>query len=293
MTRNLDYGLVTFTRSPSFAATTVLQFLDSRPDLKTVFLVHSGKHSAPEMVEGIQSACAGHAAHAVSFEDLGRAEETEKLAAAPSAELCLIAVDLCRMLSNRLDSRLDKIQVRKRAAAKICVDPVPYIARPWQVYFPYSLLNKTWLGYNHSYAIEGEWGKYKDGKRGNPCDVDLIAPQIAPATFIDYCCWFEQPEVYTEPVSEQMRREYERYKAELFETESGIKALLAKLHKFVQGWCPWRTIPLDLKKLYQPGWGRVVKTDLPLDTYLYGEMMEVVNHTNALTRRLYDDQNNL
>lgn len=288
MTRNLDHGIVAFTRNPSFAAETVGRFLASRPDLKTVFAVYSGKYSTPEMVSALQAACAGRAVHFVSFEQFGSAEATELLDALPVPELCLMAVDLCRMLGNRLDSRLDKIQVRKRAGAKICVDPVPYLARPWQVYFPYSLLNKTWLGYNHSYAIEGEWDKYKNGKRDNPCDVELIAPQIAPATFADTCCYFEQPDVYTEPVSAQARREYERYKAELFETESGIKAVLAKLHKFVQGWCPQRSIPLDLKKLYTPGFGRVVKTDLPLDTYLYGEMMEVINHTNVLMRRLHN-----
>lgn len=291
MRRNLDHGLVAFTRNPRFAAETVEGFLSSRSDLRTVFAVYSGKHSAPEMVNALQAVCAGRTAHFVMFEDFGSAENTELLASIPVPELCLIAVDLCRMLSNRLDSRLDKIQVRKRAGAKICVDPVPYLARPWQVYFPYSLLNKTWLGYNHSYAIEGEWEKYKDGKRPDPCAVDLIAPQIAPATFTDSCCYFQQPEVYTEPVSEQVRREYERYKAELFKTESGIKGVLAKLHKFVQGWCPQRSIPLDLKKLYTPGFGRVVKTDLPLDTYLHGEMMEVINHTNALMRRLHNGQN--
>lgn len=293
MKRNVEQGFVAFTGNPEFAAQTVGHFVESRPEIKTAVVVYAGRFTAPEMVTAIQGAV-GCASHAVLFEDFGSAETSDLMTGIPVDRLLLIAVDLCRMVSNKLDARLDKIQVRQKAAAKICIDPLPYIARPWQVYFPYSLLNKTWLGYNHSFAIEGEWKKFKDGLRDDPCDVNLIAPQIAPATFIDYCCHFDRPlEVYTEPVSERVQAEYEKYKASLFETETGVASLLAKLHKFVQGWCPQRTIPLDLKKLYQPGFGRIVKTDLPLDDYLYKEMMAIINHTNALTRSLYDAQDNL
>lgn len=289
--RNLPHGLVAFTQSPSYAARVVSDFTASRPDLKTAVVVYHERFSAPEMVRAVQGAT-GIPTQAISFADFGSAETGELLASIAVPDLLLIAIDLCRMLSNRLDSRLDKIQVRQRAGAKICIDPVPYIARPWQVYFPYSLLNKTWLGYNHSYAIEGEWKKYKDGLRDDPCAVDLIAPQIAPATFIDYCCWFQEPEIITLPVSANVRAEYEAYKTKLFAEEATINSVLAKLHKFVQAWEPQRTIPLDLKALYKPGFGRIVKTDLPLDTYLEKEMLEVIQHTNALTRSLHNAQDN-
>jgi len=44
---------------------------------------------------------------------------------------------------------------------------------------------------------------------------------------------------------------------------------------------------------YRPQFGRVVKTDLPLDDYLYREMTEIIRHTNELTRSLYDAQDDL
>lgn len=290
MQRNFDHGCAIFTQTPGFAAQGVARCLEPRRDIRSVVIVYHERFTASEMVAALRMATARET-YCIPFAEFDSPATSDLLSAIPLDSLCLVAVDLCRMLSNRLDTRLDKIQVRLKAAAKICIDPVPYLARPWQVYFPYSLLNKTWLGYNHSYAIEGEWKKYKEGLRDDPCRVELIAPQIAPATLIDYCCYFDQPlEVYTEAVSEKVKAEYEAYKAKLLAEESGIASVLTKLHKFVQAWCPQRTLPLDLKKMYQPGFGRIVKTDLKLDDYLFGEMTAIIEHSNALTRRLKDAQ---
>lgn len=283
-------GFVCFNRNFEFALSKIKWFLASVTEIEQIVAVYSAKQTNPFFLAALQNAIKTQEFYRVSFEDYANSENIEQMKAFDESKLLLIVFDISQMLGNRLDFRLDQIQVRQRARAKIVVEEFPYLVRPWQIYFPFSLLDKTLLGYNHSYAIEGEYKKYKDGLRTDPCAVKIIGEQIKPVTFIDYDRVFPVfPEIIEEQVSGNMRGEYETYKLALFETETGPAALLRKLDKFVQTLLPSRRVPFNLKKIYQPDFKRVVKTDLPLDNYLVAEMLEVMNHSNDLTNWL--DQN--
>lgn len=229
-----------------------------------------------------------------SFENYGNPEVQEYITGRNPNKLLMIVIDLYKMLGNRLDKRLDAIQVRQKAKSKIVIDPFPYYVNPWKIYFPYSLLNKNWLQYNHSYAIEGEWNKWKNGTRlSDPCDENLIVGSVKHCTFIDYEKYFSEPEVITQTTSYEIKKEYEKYKLGLFETEATPKALLHKLDKFVQELCPWRSIPIDLKKVYKADFKKIIKTDLKIDGYLLSEINSLIGHSNNLTSGFYKEQNNV
>ncbi len=281
-------GFVYFSRNFDFALNKIQWFLTELPEIKQVVVVYSAKHMNPFSLSALQTVATNQEFYKISFEDYGNSENIEKMKAFDESKLLMIVFDISHMLSNRLDFRLDQIQVRQRARAKIVIEEFPYFVRPWQFYFPYSLLDKTLLGYNHSYAIEGEYKKYKDVLRGNPCAVEIIGQQVAPVTFIDYEKVFPVlPEIIEEKASEKLRADYEFYKLNLFQTETAPASLLRKLDKFVQTQMPCRRVPFNLKEIYQPNFSRVVKTDLPLDNYLAAEMLELMAHSNELTSYLY------
>lgn len=282
--KDLTYGGVVFSCDASFIRASVEEVLRNHPNIDFLLAVYSVKYTNLAIKTSILNL--GATVHFVSFEDFGSPSTVDLLDSLPSDRLAIVAFDLCRMLGNRLDLRLDRIQMRHPAVARICVDPLPYIAKPWQVYFPYSLLSTKILGYGHSYAIEREWDKFKDGLRDDPCDPEVIGSTLKPFTFIDRPSWRERPTYNLIQCSPIIRETYERERDRLFESETGIKSLIRKLHSSTQKMIPSRTIPLDLKHLYGEH-NAYTMSNLPLDQFLRKEIDTIFDHTNNLMRCLY------
>jgi len=283
--KDLTYGGVVFSSDASFIRASVAEILRNHPNVDHLLAVYSAKHTNLAIKTSVLNL--GAAVYFVSFEDFGLPATVDLLDSLPSDRLAIVTFDLCRMLGNRLDLRLDRIQMRHPAVMRICVDPLPYIAKPWQVYFPYSLLSTKILGYGHSYAIEREWDKFKDGLRDDPCLPDLIGPILKRFTFIDRSSWRERPSFNVIQSGTLIREMYQRERDQLFESETGIKSLIRKLHASTQKMIPARTIPLDLKYLYGER-NCYTMSDLPLDQFLRKEIDAVFDHTNELMRCLYD-----
>lgn len=283
--KDLTYGGVVFSSDASFIRESVAEILRHHPNVDLLLVVYSAKHTNLAIKTSVLNL--GVSVYFVSFEDFGSPATVDLLDSLSSDRLAIAAFDLCRMLGNRLDLRLDRIQMRHPAVARICVDPLPYIAKPWQVYFPYSLLSTKILGYGHSYAIEREWDKFKDGLRDDPCLPDLIGPTLKPFTFIDRPFWRERPSFNVVQSGTVIREMYQRERDQLFESETGIKSLIRKLHSSTQQMIPARTIPLDFKHLYGER-NYYTMCDLPLDQFLRKEIDAVFDHTNQLMRCLYE-----
>lgn len=283
--KDLTYGGVVFSSNASFIRESVAEILRYHPNVDHVLAVYSAKHTMADIKTSILGL--GHEVRFVSFEDFGSPSTVDLLDSLPSDRLAIVAFDLCRMLGNRLDLRLDRIQMRHPAVVRICIDPLPYIARPWQVYFPYSLLSTKILGYGHSYAIEREWDKYKDGLRDDPCLPEMIGPILKHFTFIDRPFWRNHPSFDVIQSGSIIREMYKTERDHLFESETGIKSLIRKLHAATQKMIPTRTIPLDLKHLYGSR-NSFTMSDLPLDLFLRDEIISIYDHTNALMRCLYE-----
>lgn len=80
-------------------------------------------------------------------------------------------------------------------------------------------------------------------------------------------------------VMPNVRAEYEDLKAELFETENGPKQVVQKLARFARQCCPQRQVPQP-HVAFRKRKVQIVKTNLPVDDYLAGELVKMMELTN-------------
>ena len=277
-------GFVVFTRRVPFAASILSRYLELDPTIAHVVYAPHHVATSPELDDQITRVTAerGVSLLVTPFDRCADPAVVAAVAALPADRLAIVTADLRRMVADRLDPRRTHLR-RHRARKKIVIDRLPYEVAPWRTFFPFATVDRHLLGYNHSYAIEREYEKHLDGRReDNPCDARLLAEATWRAAFVDEPGYFDRrPEVVTLAASAADHAEYARVRDALFDGEKTITAVKTKLSKWIQARYPARTVPLDLRRVYD-ALDRIVATDLPFDRWLVGEIAAIQDHTDAL-----------
>lgn len=280
------HGFAVFTRSPEFTARALDTHLQSDPGVKHLLYVPN-KATDPDLTERVRVVTEklGVALQVVPWETYALPTNVSLVESLPSDALAILLTDQRRTLGDRLDVRRQYMR-RKVARRRIVVDHAPYESVPWRVYFPFAFFDRSLLGYHHSYAIEQDYERFLDGQiETNPCDPGIIAAKTWKAAVVDpaYATgFFRLPEVEMVRASTEHHRAYATYRDGLFEHERSIKSVTSKLTKWAQNRYPQRSLPTDLKRIYDPGFTRIVHTDLPFDRWMVGEILGVMHHTNKL-----------
>lgn len=278
-------GFAVFTRRPAFVAELVGGCLAGDQALEHVVCVPHAS-TAPALVEALGAAVrgAGRVFDLIPFEAYGAPGTIHRVGQVPAERLAIVVIDLRRMVSNRLDLRLQYLYTRHRARKKIVVDLVPYESMPWRIFFPFGVFNRHLLAFNHSYAIEQDYDKYLDGfTKNNPCDAALVAGKTAEAAFVDEDAFFQHRPAFVEiPARPGDLAAYTARRDELFRTATSITTVKAQLGKWIQQRYPARTIVPDLKRVYAPDLGPIVATDLPFDRWIVREIVGLMDHTDAI-----------
>jgi hypothetical protein len=229
----------------------------------------------------------------VPFEEYNKIEYASAVESLDLSKTVMIIKDLHFMLK-RLDERLSMMQIKHSCYKKIVIDEVLFMVDMWKIYFPYSFFDKTLLGYSHSYAFEAAVRNYENDKSlPDPYDPAVLAGKIKGSTFINYSRYFlfnlgvEEYKVNAEELAG-----YERLKNKLFESETSIKRIIAKLHEYSSSLVFGHNLPLNLSRVYR--WKdlkdvMILKTDLKVDNYLYSEMVKLIEGTNTLASLLHGD----
>lgn len=278
-------GFAVFTRHPAFAAELVGGCLAGDPALEHVVCVPH-ETTAPALVAAIGGAVrgAGRAFDLIPFEAYGAPATIHRIGQVPAERLAIVVLDLRRMVSDRLDLRLQYLYTRHRARKKIIIDLVPYESMPWRIFFPFGVFNRHLLAFNHSYAIEQDYDKYLDGfTQTNPCEAALVAGKTAVAAFVDEDAFFQRRPTFVEvPARPADHAAYAARRDELFATAKSITTVKAQLGKWIQQRYPARTISPDLKRVYAPDLAEIVATDLPFDRWIVREIGGLMDHTDAI-----------
>ena len=225
----------------------------------------------------------------VPFEDYNKIEYASLVEALDLTKTVMVIKDL-RFMLKRLDERLSMMQIKHSCYKKIVIDIVPYVVDMWKIYFPYSFFDKTLLGYSHSYAVEAAARNYEmDNTLKNPYDTVDIAERVKKVTFINYREFFTFKLLFKEyKVTVEELAEYERLRDSLFDTESSIKRILSKLHKYASSLVAGYSVPFNLNNIYKwEGEVEVIRTDLKIDDYLCSEIVKLINNTNTLVGLLH------
>lgn len=285
-------GFVVLSRRPAFIEATIGRYLALDPQATHVVLVHHDD-TDPETLAGViraAGAAVGVEVHPVRWADYGAPDNVRRVAALPSERLVFVSVDHRRTLADRLDPRRGYIR-RTAARKKIVVDAVPYEVAPWRTFFPFAFFDRDLLGYHHSYALEQDYERFLDGGLAdNPCDAGRLVEKTWPAAIVDEPAYFTtRPTVTWLPASPADRVAYLLERDKLFDSEKSIASVKAKLSRWIQGRYPTRALPIDLKRCYGT-LPSIVATDLPFDRWQVGEVLGLMNHTDAMLRGYVERQ---
>jgi hypothetical protein len=173
---------------------------------------------------------------------------------------------------------------------KIVVEEHPFCgkAEPWYLYFPYSYIDKTLLGYPHCYA-------FRDARTPDPYNPVALANKLKSASVVDMQYVFQDIQRVDVSLSETEHQQYQELKRSLFDTETTPKAIIRGLHNYVKQTTTYKKVKhkglplLDLNRLwaaYKAGNRQVVVTDAKVDLYLYGQLQDYVSRANAFMSEL-------
>ena len=282
-----DSGFAVFSNDIQYEFKILDNFFVSDPAIESIIFVYSQKNDISlvyidKLVEYKKDLVV------VPFEDYNKIEYASLVEALDLTKTVMVIKDL-RFMLKRLDERLSMMQIKHSCYKKIVIDIVPYVVDMWKIYFPYSFFDKTLLGYSHSYAVEAAARNYEmDDTLKNPYDTVDIAKRVKGATFINYSKFFTFKlsfKVYK--VTHEELAEYERLRDSLFDTESSIKRVLLKLHKYASSLVPGYNVPFNLNKVYDwKGDVEICRTDLKVDDYLCSEVIKLIDSTNTLVEHL-------
>lgn len=168
------------------------------------------------------------------------------------------------------------------------VDTAPYIGPIWRLWPHFSLARQPWDGYTYSYLLESHFNAYLAGARtDNPMSLDRIRANTAGHAAIDYQAYFATPLVHVEPLSEAVHREYRDLKAELFDAHDTVGPIIKGLAAFAAEHFPARSIPQEHRMFERPDAVHIVRTDLKVDAYLAGKLLDKVAEVNRVCEVLH------
>lgn len=170
---------------------------------------------------------------------------------------------------------------------KWSIDTALFLREPWRAWFHFGVTNQPYGQYTYSYLAESHWKAYQDGTREiDPFGADEIVRWGRGAVCPEYGRFFDQVSVTVHPMSADVHAEYADLKAECFDQEHTIGAIVRRLGKFAQRVCPERSIP-DPTRVFHRTRHQIARTDLKIDVYLADRLLELASLTDEVAGALH------
>lgn len=171
---------------------------------------------------------------------------------------------------------------------RVVVDRALFTVEPWRAWWAFRAVLAPYEDYPDSYLAETRWRFAQEKQTPDPFSLEAL------------CRWGADVVAAPDPLrfgpliedvvetSEDARAEYAALKAEVFEQETTLAAILRRLSAFAEELEPRREIPTPAglfrdkaRHLTLPP-VRVVRTDLGVDRYLADQLRYVVALTNGI-----------
>lgn len=189
--------------------------------------------------------------------------------------------------ASRIDQVFEILHNNTPELEKIVVDKTLFVSEPWRTIFQFIITNIEYDIYTYSYLAESHYNAYlEEISDHNPFSLEEILKWAKGKVEVRYEKYFDTIKVETIEMDASVKKAYEAYKAELFETQSSIKIIIQKLNKFAREHCKQRKMPTK-NNLFNNCNVEIIKTDLKVDDYLYGELLGLINLTNDISTHLY------
>lgn len=171
---------------------------------------------------------------------------------------------------------------------RVVVDRALFTVEPWRAWWAFRAVLAPYEDYPDSYLAETRWRFSQEKQTPDPFSLEAI------------CRWGDDIIAAPDPLrfgpiieevvetGDEARAEYAALKANVFEQETTLAAIVRRLSAFTEELEPRRTIPTTAvlfrdraRHLALPPI-RVVRTDLGVDRYLADQLRHVVILTNAI-----------
>lgn len=151
------------------------------------------------------------------------------------------------------------------------VDRTLFVSEPWRAWWHWGCVGAKWDAVPHSFALEGLWNQYMDGRVDDPCSLNefvRLGSGIVMSSI--HTPRFSGIDVDIIRVGDAVHARYQEEKAEAFELETTWRGLLRRLGKFAQAIEPRRSVPQNADLFRHLGVSRpkIIATDLPVDTWI-------------------------
>ena len=165
----------------------------------------------------------------------------------------------------------------------ISIDTSPYIGPLWRIWTHFYLTKTPFGEYTYSYLLESHFNGYLDGVRvDNPLDFQKIEQYANGHVSIDYDRYFAEPTIEIAEMPVAIHAEYQSLKEQLFEEEDHIQKIIKWLADFAKESYQERLIPVEHKIFEIQDKITIKRTDLKVDEYLTGKLLEKINEVNAV-----------
>jgi len=200
----------------------------------------------------------------------------------------VVVVGLNRIITpgNRTREVFEVLYNLSRDVRKLSIDQTLFVAEPWRAWFHFGFVGAPYREYTYSYLAESHWRAHQDGVRSeNPFSQEALARWGAGIVQTTYAHHFDIS-VEAVELPEETHAEYARLKAEAFDEEHTIAAIIKRLSAFAQEACPQRSIPTPAR-LFERRQHRIVKTELRVDEHLVGRLLTLADLTNTIAATFY------
>jgi hypothetical protein len=189
--------------------------------------------------------------------------------------------------STRFHPVFEILQYGLKGLERFAVDKSPYIGPLWRIFPQFSLASVPFGEYTYSYLLESHYNSYLAGVRAdNPLDIETIRGIAAGNVSIDYERFFSAPKIVVVEMSSDVHDGYQALKEELFYEHSDINKIIRELADFAKASCKERRVPSEHKIFDMPDDISIVRTDLKVDEYLVGKLVDKISEVNRIVGAL-------
>lgn len=197
--------------------------------------------------------------------------------------LTMVVVGLSRMMTPANRVKLGRVILRPRAGLRrVSIDDVLFLSEPWRMWWHFRAVgaDEPW-GLTDSFLAETRWKAAIELRTENPFSTERVCAAARGVIEARDPFRFAPIDVQVRPASATDHLQYAALKEECFTHERTVSAIIKRLAKFAQESVPERAIPTPARLFSSPP-RRIVRTDLAVDTWLVGELLERVALTNAI-----------
>jgi hypothetical protein len=199
--------------------------------------------------------------------------------------LTFVVVGLSRMMTPSNRVRLGGVlHDARRGVRRIVVDRQLFVGEPWRLWWHFRCVGADdgpW-GLTDSFLAETRWQRAREQRTTCPFALDAVVTAAKGVVRAEDAFRFGPVDVDERPVSDAVRAAYAREKERAFTNEKTLPAIIRRLAAVATEALPERAVPSAGPSLWDHPPSRIVCTDLAVDRFLVGEVLDRMALTNAV-----------